>query len=287
MIKKNTAIANFPVGVFVSAVDGSEVTTGTPVGTYRADGSAGSIVGVISYDAIAKSWWTSLTSAETNGDLCSYSFNLTGCLPINISIQTTTKLISDLNDIPVGSDVNVSKWLGQTPPTPNINGVPVVDLVYVSGITATGNDGTSQGGTSSTIILDASDISDADTLNGRTITIISETGSGQSRIITNYEGPSTHIATVNRDWVIIPDSTSKYIIDATSDINLDQILPINDITNKTTQTVGDALSVARADGAGKWSIVGNLLTIYGPDNSIIIQFVLDDTQNPTTRSPNV
>lgn len=69
------------------------------------------------------------------------------------------------------------------------------------------------------------------------------------------------------------------------DLNLDQTVPFADISAKTTQTVGDALSVARADGAGKWVLSGTTLTLYGPDGSTIVrQFTLDDATTPTTRS---
>lgn len=43
------------------------------------------------------------------------------------------------------------------------------------------------------------------------ITITDGTGAGQTRLIYQYEG-STRIATVDRDWKVIPDDTSEYII---------------------------------------------------------------------------
>lgn len=43
------------------------------------------------------------------------------------------------------------------------------------------------------------------------VAIIDGTGAGQTRLIYQYEG-STRIATVDRDWKILPDATSEYII---------------------------------------------------------------------------
>jgi hypothetical protein len=99
-MKRNTAIASFPIGRFVSAADGSEVTTGTVVGTYSKDGTSGAIAGTPAYDATAKQWKVALLAAETDGVWLGLNFTLAGCLPIHYTISTDTKLVSDLNDSP-------------------------------------------------------------------------------------------------------------------------------------------------------------------------------------------
>jgi hypothetical protein len=43
------------------------------------------------------------------------------------------------------------------------------------------------------------------------ISLVGGTGAGQSRLVFQYEG-STKIATVDRDWKVLPDATSAYVI---------------------------------------------------------------------------
>lgn len=68
-------------------------------------------------------------------------------------------------------------------------------------------------------------------------------------------------------------------------IDLDQVVPFADISAKSTQTLADCLSAARADGAGRMALAGTTLTLYGPDGSTVVRsFTLDDDQSPTSRS---
>lgn len=76
-------------------------------------------------------------------------------------------------------------------------------------------------------------------------------------------------------------------VSAPKQIDLDQAVPAADVSAKTTQTVGDCLSVARAEGAGRWVLdEANLtLTIYGPDGTTAVRtFALDSTESPMERS---
>lgn len=51
-------------------------------------------------------------------------------------------------------------------------------------------------------------------------------------------------------------------------------------------TVRSALKAGYAQGFGRWTIEGNLLTLYGPNGSTVYrQFELDSPINPTMRSP--
>lgn len=68
---------------------------------------------------------------------------------------------------------------------------------------------TAQGGTSTSITLDASASSTTDFYQGAVIRIISGTGAGQSRTITAYNGTSK-AATVNTAWATVPDNSSIY-----------------------------------------------------------------------------
>jgi hypothetical protein len=68
-------------------------------------------------------------------------------------------------------------------------------------------------------------------------------------------------------------------------IALSQSVPATDLSSKTAQTVGDCLSAARAEGAGKWAMTGTVITIYGPDGAQVVRtFNLDSASNPTTRT---
>jgi len=71
--------------------------------------------------------------------------------------------------------------------------------------------GTAQAGASTTITLDASASSTDDVYNYELIEIISGTGVGQAKFITDYVG-STKVATVDSAWAITPDNTSVFLI---------------------------------------------------------------------------
>ena len=67
-----------------------------------------------------------------------------------------------------------------------------------------------------------------------------------------------------------------------SPININMAQPVP--TSNTAQTVGDALNAARAQGFGKWTINGNTLSLYAPDNSTVIKsFTLDSAKFPSQR----
>ncbi|MEC4819086.1 MAG: patatin-like phospholipase family protein [Scytonema sp. PMC 1069.18] len=73
-------------------------------------------------------------------------------------------------------------------------------------------DGEIQKATVSSVVL-GKDASSVDCIyEGKVIRIISGTGKGQSRSIIKYEGMS-HQAFVDTPWLVIPDTTSTYLID--------------------------------------------------------------------------
>lgn len=56
-------------------------------------------------------------------------------------------------------------------------------------------------------------------------------------------------------------------------------------TSNTAQTVGDALNAARAQGFGKWTLVGTTLTLYAANGSTVVRtFTLDSATAPTSRT---
>lgn len=70
---------------------------------------------------------------------------------------------------------------------------------------------TAQAGGASTITLDASASAIDDEYNDMAITIVSGTGAGQTRYISDYVG-STKVATVGSAWSTQPDNTSVFRI---------------------------------------------------------------------------
>lgn len=71
--------------------------------------------------------------------------------------------------------------------------------------------GAVKGATINTITLESRTSSADDYYNNYNIAITGGTGSGQVRKISGYNG-SLHKATVDSNWVTIPDTTSTYII---------------------------------------------------------------------------
>ena len=70
---------------------------------------------------------------------------------------------------------------------------------------------TAQAGAAGTITLDASASATDDLYNGLTVAIVSGTGAGQARLISDYVG-STKVATVSTSWATNPDATSVFLI---------------------------------------------------------------------------
>jgi hypothetical protein len=103
MFKKNTAVTGFPVGHFIGVADGLAVTTGTPGCTRILDGVGAAMVNDAFYNSDAGQWEIDLAAADTNGAMVGLAFTLAGCMPISYRFPTTTKLVSDLNDLAAGA----------------------------------------------------------------------------------------------------------------------------------------------------------------------------------------
>ena len=74
------------------------------------------------------------------------------------------------------------------------------------------HEGTAQAGTVSSLTLDATGASATDDFyNFSVAVLVSGTGAGQSRQITDYNG-TTNVATVDPAWTITPDNTTQYVI---------------------------------------------------------------------------
>lgn len=76
--------------------------------------------------------------------------------------------------------------------------------------------GLAQAGAAGTITLDASASATDDIYNECAILLVSGTGAGQFRIISDYNG-TTKVASVNRSWAVNPAASSKFLIVEASD----------------------------------------------------------------------
>ncbi|KAA3664181.1 MAG: hypothetical protein DWQ04_07030 [Chloroflexi bacterium] len=95
--------------------------------------------------------------------------------------------------------------------------VAITDATRLLHVTEMGTvrQNTAQAGGASTITLDASASAVDDEYNDMAITIVSGTGAGQTRYISDYVG-STKVATVGSAWSTQPDATSVFRIYGTA-----------------------------------------------------------------------
>ncbi len=97
--KKNTAVTGFTVGL-VSSTDGSDITTGTPVGYSTLDGGTQTAIGDVTPVHEGNGQWSfDLTAGEMNGDIVGLTFTHTSAITAHFTIKTETVLASDLNDV--------------------------------------------------------------------------------------------------------------------------------------------------------------------------------------------
>lgn len=111
------------------------------------------------------------------------------------------------------------------------------------------NEGRLRGAATNTATLNPDASGTDDVYIGDTLFIFSGTGQDQSRIITDYDG-TTRVATLNRDWDILPDNTSGYEILPLGqaevvlfgDAAADNITAINTNLEEVNQTTQDTNS---------------------------------------------
>jgi len=95
MFKKNTAVTGFTFHLR-SASDGSDTTTGTPVGYVTLDGGTQTAIGDVTPVHEGNGEWSvDLTAGEMNGDIVSLAFVLAGSITADFKIKTTTLTTDD------------------------------------------------------------------------------------------------------------------------------------------------------------------------------------------------
>lgn len=105
MFKKNTAVTGFTFGL-VSSSDGSDITTGTPVGFFTLDGGSQTAIADVSPVHEGNGQWSfDLTAAEMNGDIVGLVFTHASAITVHFTIKTDTRLVSELNDFDPAVDV--------------------------------------------------------------------------------------------------------------------------------------------------------------------------------------
>jgi len=99
VFKKNTAVTGFTFGL-VSSTDGSDITTGTPVGYYTLDGGTQTAIGDVTPVHEGNGQWSfDLTAGEMNGDVVGLTFTHASAITAHFTIKTDTKIVSELQDI--------------------------------------------------------------------------------------------------------------------------------------------------------------------------------------------
>ena len=117
-------------------------------------------------------------------------------------------------------------------------------VIFGSGSHDENGEGQAQAGAASTITLDPTASAIDDTYNKAWVVIVSGTGVGQARRIsdeTGYNG-TTKVATVTEDWVTQPDATSGYFIRANAEVEKavwDR--PLTGSTHNETDSAGKRL----------------------------------------------
>lgn len=98
------------------------------------------------------------------------------------------------------------------------------NITFTSGFTAVTD--TAQAGTATTITLAAASSATDDFFNNLYILTTGGTGSGQTRLITDYVG-ATKVATVDEAWTVVPDATTTYSIQSVSPLMVNQYVNIS------------------------------------------------------------
>lgn len=126
----------------INKTDGSDVTTGTPVGYFTLDdGSQSAIADTTPVHRGNGQWTVDLTAAEMNGTVVSLAFVHTDAVTVHFTIKTEDKLVSELSDFDPSTDT-VSN-VGLVSATTNLINLPTMppNWITASGVSAGALDG--------------------------------------------------------------------------------------------------------------------------------------------------
>ena len=208
-------------------------------------------------------------------------------------------------------DVNLVNWRGSQPAVLTVDTVKSdarrisasavaannLELEYVgTGYKSYLRRNTAVAGAASTITLDAGASATDDLYNGLIVAIVSGTGAGQARLITDYVG-ATNIATVAPNWTMNPDATSVFLLLAAGrvDIELWHGLSPNALisgcpdvrTNSMGLAVQDAIADEVWDEAKAGHVAAGSMGEEVQDHALSseVATVQADTDNIQTRLP--
>lgn len=114
---------------------------------------------------------------------------------------------------------------------------------------------TAQAGAAGTITLDAPASATDDLYNGLIVMLVSGTGAGQARLITDYVGV-TKVATIGPNWITAPDGTSIFVLIPWGRVSIGQWLEaavnvlIGGRIDAHTQAMGSGVIAASTFAAG-------------------------------------
>jgi hypothetical protein len=131
--------------------------------------------------------------------------------------------------------------------------------------------GTAQAGTSTTITLKATASATDDIYNGMYVNITGGTGSGQTRLIEDYNG-TTKVATVGEAFTVTPDGTSTYTTTTFSALSVNQYINVQPqgrarIVRYVSATVVEAVTEypffsTTAIDAGRWELEHGYVDVW-------------------------
>ena len=193
-------------------------------------------------------------------------------------------------------EVDATHWNGTAVATPTVAGVPEVDATHWNGTavatpdvagmpkvtsnTLRGN--TAQAGAAGTITLDAAASATNDLYNGCVVAIISGSGAGQARQVTDYVG-ATKVASVAPNWTTNPSNDSVFVILPFADL-------LNEVMTESYAADGAAFTVAQAlfeiaQSIGEFAIAGTTITMKKRDGAATAgTYTLDSATAPTSRT---
>lgn len=163
--------------------------------------------------------------------------------------------------------------------------------------------GTAQSGTINTIVLAASASVLTSEYNGFSITITAGTGSGQTKVISSYNGP-TKTATLTSNWSVTPDNTSQYRISCKSGtVKLTEgtfyltgdVLLKSFVNFKGAGMATELRRVSNSNGGanvGSWNETGNRATSISVSDMLVdagglYGYCIGFTNVPNTKVQNV
>jgi hypothetical protein len=131
--------------------------------------------------------------------------------------------------------------------------------------------GTLQAGTSTTVTLKATASATNDVYNGMYVNITGGTGSGQTRLIVDYNG-TTKVATVYEAFTVTPDGTSTYTTTTFSALSVNQYINVQPqgrarIVRYVSATVVEAVTEypffnTTAIDAGRWELEHGYVDVW-------------------------